>query len=741
MHRRLIHKLGWLITCLLFPLTLMAEETHQRIPEKPAVPDSILQNIFQFSPFYSRIVDEYKADVYLKGRVRVHKSNKLVKYIPSMFRLEKGVNDYIIESMSEMHYTAPDIYNRKIKAMSSTFPRTRGELTDMTDFLNMNVYSSSIMTDKLLSPLDKKASRYYTYLLDSIVDGKENLIYKIRIIPKFKGTQLVSGYLWVSDQVWTIREVYFEGKFDLIDFKMWNVMGEEGDEEFLPVRLNMDINFKFMGNHLEMNADAWVKYNKVTFYKGGKRRKSQKKHSHDLTEFYQLTVDSTKLVTDRDSFNHIRPIPLNADEYALYQNRYFRKNESNWITSDSKAKEEKKKSAEFWGQLGDVLISNYNVNLAGIGSVRCSPLINPMMLDYSHSRGISYRQRFKYNRLFPNGRLLRITPQVGYNFTKNELYVKGKMDFLYWPEKLGGIEVDAGNGNRIFSSVVLDKLSALPDSSMNFKEMNLDYFKDIYVEVFHRLEPVNGLLIKAGVSMHWRSLTDNSRFRLAQFIEQAGGGLLHNLDLRSRYNSFAPRLRIEWTPGLYYYMNGRRKMNVGSSMPTFIYDYERGLKGVFGSNDEHERMEFDVQQKIKLNQIRTLSYRAGFGMFTKMDNIYFVDFVNFKRSNIPEDWNDEIGGTFHLLDRQWYNSSRQYWRGHVTYESPFIILRPFNTWLGMIQHERLYGGVLFMPHLTPYVEVGYGIGTHIFDAGVFTSIVNGKFDTVGFKFTFELFND
>ncbi len=138
MERYLIVLLMWM-----FPLSLLAEETKQRIPEKPLVPDSILQNIFQFSPFYSRIVDEYKADVYLKGRVKVHKSNRLVRYIPSMFRLEKGVNDYIIESMSEMHYTAPDIYNRKVKAISSTFPRHRGELTDMTDFLNMNIYSSS----------------------------------------------------------------------------------------------------------------------------------------------------------------------------------------------------------------------------------------------------------------------------------------------------------------------------------------------------------------------------------------------------------------------------------------------------------------------------------------------------------------------------------------------------------------------------------------------------------------------
>ena len=727
-----------LCAILLFPLSLWAEENKGPIPDKPLVPDSILNNIFEFSPFYSKIVDEYKADLYLKGRVQVHKSNKLVRYIPSMFRLEKGVNDYIIESLSEMHYTAPDIYNRKVKAMSSTFPRNKGELTDLTDFLNMNIYSSSIMTDKLLSPLDKESAKYYTYILDSIVGNPDNQTFKIRVIPKFKGTQLVNGYIWVSDEIWTIREVYFEGKFDMIEFKLRNIMGEEGDEEFLPVKLNLDINFKFMGNHLEMNADAWVKYNMVQFYKGGKRRKSQKKHSHDLTEFYQLTSDSTQMTTDKEMFNTLRPIPLLPEEDSLYHQYQLRQDTIKLVQP---IEDKEKKSAEFWGQLGDVLISSYNVNLAGLGSVKCSPLINPVMLDYSHSRGISYRQRFKFNKLFPDDKLLRIVPQIGYNFTKKELYVKGDLEYQYWPEKLGGIEISAGNGNRIYSSVVLDKLKALPDSSFNFNEMELDYFKDVYLNVFHNIEPVNGLFIKAGVSVHWRHLMDKSRLQLKDFMTQAGGGMLQDLDIRSEYNSFAPRIRIEWTPSLYYYMNGRRKMNVGSSMPTFILDYERGFKGVFNSNDEHERVEFDVQQKIKLNQIRTISYRAGFGLFTKKDNIYFVDFVNFSRSNLPEGWNDEIGGTFQLLDRRWFNSSRQYWRGHVAYESPFILLRPFNRWLGMIQQERLYGGLLFMPHLNPYVELGYGIGTHIFDAGVFVSSINGKFDTVGFKFTFELFND
>lgn len=717
---------------MLFPFSMSAKREEKRIPDKPAVEWLILKKIFQYSPFYARAVDEYKAELYLKGRIKVHKSNKLIRHIPSMFRLEKGVDDYMLESVSEMHFVAPDVYNRKVKAMSTTFPRENGQIVDLTDFLNMNIYSSSIMTDKLLSPLDQKSSRYYHYLLDTVADIRGRHQYKILVIPKFEGTQLVNGYIWVDGMDWTIHETYMEGKFDVITFKLHTIMGDSGDEEFLPVRLNLNVEFKFMGNHLEMDAGAWMKYNSVVFTKDGKRKKSNKKHFHDLTEVYQLTCDTTKLITDKEKFEKLRPFPLTDEEDSLYNAWAVRKADKEIEKTFNK----KKKSTEFWGQVGDALVTNYNVNISGIGNVRCSPLINPVMLSYSHSKGVSYKQKFKYNRLFPNGRMLKITPQIGYNFTHKDLYLKGSVSFLYWPEKQGSFDVDAGNGNRIYSSVVLDKLKAMPDSLFDFEDMDLDYFKDIYMNAFHVVEPVNGLKIKTGVSMHWRYLVNSKRKELMDIFDK-----IERMKIRSEYNSFSPRIRIEWTPGMYYYMNGRRKMNVKSKMPTFILDYERGLKGVFGSADAHERWEFDVQQQIKLNQIRTFAYRVGGGLFTRMDNMYFVDFVNFRRSNIPEGWNDEIGGTFQLLDGRWYNSSRQYWRGHMTYESPFILLRPLNKWLGMIQHERLYAGILFMPHLNPYVELGYGIETHVFDAGVFISSINGKYDTVGFKFTFELFND
>ena len=132
-----------------------------------------------------------------------------------------------------------------------------------------------------------------------------------------------------------------------------------------------------------------------------------------------------------------------------------------------------------------------------------------------------------------------------------------------------------GNGNRIYSSVVLDQLKQLPDSTFNFDKVELDYFKDVYLNLFHNIEVVNGLYIKAGVSIHWRYLANKKRLEVEKPLPEEDWLALKGI--RSEYNTFAPRVRIEWTPGMYYYMNGHRKMNVGSKMPTFTLDYERGI--------------------------------------------------------------------------------------------------------------------------------------------------------------------
>ena len=698
--------------------------THQEISA-----DSIIERVMTFAPLYETIVSDYRANLYIKGKMDIQKKNFILRYVPSMFRLQKGVREYLLETYSDLHYTAPNIYDQKVKASQGTVRGNRG-LPGLLEYFNVNIYSSSLLNDeRLLSPLAKNGQKYYKYRIDSVMGDPNNLDYRVRFIPRTKSDQLVGGYMVVSSNVWSVREIRFSGRSELITFTCWIQMGDVGKKnEFLPVRYDVEALFKFLGNKVDGNYTASLDYKSIELKEKKVRKKEKRKYN--LSESFSLQCDTNAYKTDASTFAIMRPIPLNESEKKLYHDYTLRR--------DTTTVEKPSKSQAFWGTMGDLMVEDYKFNLSNIGSVRFSPFINPLLFSYSGSNGLSYRQDFRYNRLFRGDKLLRIVPKLGYNFTRKEFYWSLNADFEYWPQKRGFFRLNVGNGNRIYSSKVLDELKAMPDSIFNFDLIHLDYFKDLYFNFRHTVEVVNGLDIGLGFSAHKRTAVEPSRFVITGDYSMPPPEFMDKF--KNTYISFAPRIRIEWTPGLYYYMNGKRKINLYSLYPTFSVDYERGIKGVFKSTGEYERIEFDLQHQIRMGLMRNIYYRFGFGAFTNQDELYFVDFANFSRHNLPVGWNDEIGGVFQVLDSRWYNSSRRYVRGHFTYEAPFLILRHLMKYTRYVQNERIYISALSMPHLQPYLEVGYGIGTHIFDVGVFVSSENWKFGGIGCKFTFELFN-
>ena len=691
--------------------------------------DSIIERVMTFAPSYESIVSDYRANLYIKGKMNIQKKNFILRYVPSMFRLQKGVREYLLETYSDLHYTAPNIYDQKVKASQGTVRGNRG-LPGLLEYFNVNIYSSSLLNDeRLLSPLAKNGKKYYKYRIDSVMGDPNNLDYRIRFIPRTKSDQLVGGYMIVSSNVWSVREIRFSGRSELITFTCWIKMGEVGKkDEFLPVRYDVEALFKFLGNKVDGNYTASLDYKSIELKERKVRKKEKKKYN--LSESFSLQCDTNAYKTDASTFGVLRPIPLSEGEKQLYKDYMYRR--------DTVSVQRKSKSQAFWGTMGDLMVEDYKFNLSNIGSVRFSPFINPLLFSYSGSNGLSYRQDFRYNRIFRGDKWLRIVPKLGYNFTRKEFYWSLNADFEYWPQKRGFFRLSVGNGNRIYSSKMLDELKAMPDSIFNFDLIHLDYFKDLYFNFRHSFEIINGLDISLGFSAHKRTAVEKSRFVITGDYPMPPPEFMERF--RNTYISFAPRIRVEWTPALYYYMNGKRKINLRSDYPTFSVDYERGIEGVFKSTGEYERVEFDLQHKIQLGLMRNIYYRFGFGACTNQDELYFVDFANFARHNLPVGWNDEIGGVFQVLDGRWYNSSRRYVRGHFTYEAPFLILRHLMKYTRYVQNERLYISALSMPHLQPYLELGYGIGTHIFDVGVFVSSENWKFSGIGCKFTFELFN-
>lgn len=724
-------------SCLLLifiPQYLEGKVCRDREGIQPVLLDSVLDNVMLFAPFYEKIVADYKGKLYVKGRMDIKKRNHLIRIVPSMFRMEKDVKQYMLEIFNDIHYTAPNIYDLKVTAMNGTLPKFPGITDEVKDYFDMNIYSANLLYDKILSPLAPNGRKHYNYHLDSIMGTSDSFLYKIRVEPKSKSYQLVKGYMVVSDQLWTVRELTFEGKTEIFKFKAHITMGDKGGEEFLPVGIDVGLTFKFLWNHIDWNYVADIDYSEVTL--ADVDNPITRKNKYDLTSSFKLQCDPKIVLIDSTLFAEQRPIPLSKEEKGIYDDYAVRKQ----VEEGEKKEVKHTKAKRVWNKMEDMLLSNYTLDFSTLGSVRCSPLINPFLVSYSHRNGISYRQDFRYNRLFTNDKLLGVRTRLGYNFKRKEFYWSVNGNFDYWPEKRASIRVEVGNGNRIYSSDVLDDIKSVPDSLLNFDELNLDYFKDLYLSVNHSMEVVNGLSVSLGFTSHRRTAVEKSKLIILSpdidFDEyQNLLSKLHNV-----YNSFAPHVRVEWTPGQYYYMSGRRKMNLGSKFPTFSVDWERGIRGIFHSTGEYERMEFDVQHHVKLGLMRNLYYRVGGGLFTNQKQLYFVDFSNFSNHNLPLGWDDDVSGVFQLLDGRWYNSSAQYLRGHFTYEAPFLFLRHLNKYTGAVLNERCYFSILCKSHLMPYIELGYGIGTNVFDAGVFVSNVNGKFEEFGFKFTFELFN-
>ena len=48
--------------------------------------DSIMEKVIFFAPLYERIIESYKAELYIKGWVNIRKKKHILRYIPSMFR-------------------------------------------------------------------------------------------------------------------------------------------------------------------------------------------------------------------------------------------------------------------------------------------------------------------------------------------------------------------------------------------------------------------------------------------------------------------------------------------------------------------------------------------------------------------------------------------------------------------------------------------------------------------------------
>lgn len=133
-----------------------------------------------------------------------------------------------------------------------------------------------------------------------------------------------------------------------------------------------------------------------------------------------------------------------------------------------------------------------------------------------------------------------------------------------------------------------------------------------------------------------------------------------------------------------------------------------------------------------------LNYSISGGIFPGKKPTDFSEYNHFATQPLMVGTKD-FASTFQLLDYYKYSTNDRYLEGHLSYSTPYLLLKRLPVIRDRVWTEKLMVNYLYTPQLRNYTEIGYGIGNMLYNIGVFGSFRNLNSDQIGVKVSLKIF--
>lgn len=672
-------------------------------------------------------VGELFGNLYVKECVDVKKQSFFINHIPGFPHFGPEKQKYLSELFYEIHCVDNAVPNIKYKAHLTSFKKGRGEVERVLYYMNPDVLQEKLFEAEYLSPLYPTNYNYYNYSADSVYNASHSG-YKVFFNPCYDNIKLFTNGWAVFDENYTLCSFYAEGWDEQSRFSLECCMGEEGLERFVVKKMLLKISYDFAFNEVDISANAYYDYSSLSTVLNNYNFKNR----YDLTDLLHVNWNEAPITSNREYAQQHRKEPLTATDSLIYVARGVLGGDTTCVVKS--VPEEKITKSEsgvlrwLWN-VGDKMVSSHHLNW-GDNSLKVYPIINPSYLRYSTGRGVTYKFAVNLRSRLDKLHSFSLKPMIGYSFKRKEFYWGIKGNYLFDPRHRGVVSLNIGRENSIYREFEIDKIKDVNVSDIRFSEMAFTYYRDSRFTLNVQRELRNGFELLFGATFYYRSLYGN-----------AVGQVVEGEEILDKYKTFAPHLRMTWHPGMYYYYDGNKKVNIGSRKPRFSFDVEQGVRGLFGSKSVYTRAEFDMQHKRRVSSTAMLYTRLGGGGYLYEKDSHFINYTFLRDNILPLDDDDELSGIFHLLDSEWYNAANKYFRVNAAYVSPFLVLQKALPQVNFIKNEMLFCNILFISKLYPYSEVGYGVQTPYVNLGLFAGFENLSFHKIGWKITISLFDD
>jgi hypothetical protein len=623
----------------------------------------------------------------------------------------------------------------------------------------------------------------------------DRMVNKIKVTPRRKSQELLSGYLYIVDKSWNIYSVDLLQSTTFGTIRIQQQYGDVENNIFLPVSYNAEINLSLMGLKGSGNMTGSVKYQHVTPNEkirrspvatasadtvkpkaGPKKEKLQadvdellnketlkmrdmrkaarlqqkvaamaeeeervekgEKKSLEIRDNYIFTIDSSARRTDSVFWNAVRPMPLVADERITY-----RKNDSIIAIAAGKDTTKKKPQSIFNG-----LILGHNYRIDSSLSLTFDGFLGLSSMDYNTVDGYTYGLGGSLNKRFKNYQRIQAKIFGAWAFSREAFFWEASLRHLYAPKLRAYWDIEGGQRTKDFAGDAgLGTVNSY--SSAIFRVNYAVFYLDNFIRLNHRIDIANGLEFSTGLQWSDRKEMQNNSDHSFFFsgtrdfrpnIPRHAAVEAHPA-LTADNKAALAEFSLRYTPQYYYRLWRGRKIMDYSNYPTFSLTWRKGIPNVFHSTSDFDFLKFNVAQTIRFGYFNKFTYAVETGKFFNTKSMSFADFKHFYTNDAGFSMNHDISHGYQLLPGYAHSTNRWYAGAKAHYSTPYLLIKRLPFLESMLFGEDLYLSYLWEPQMRHYVEAGYGLSFEgLISVGVFVGCHNRHEYTWGVRGSIDL---
>ncbi len=779
-----------------FPITL-PPQTYM-IPEVRVVASGedpaywVMRKAIGLANYHLNQVQTYNAEIYIKGTALFDKLPRAIarRIEVNNVKVEEG-QAYMLESLNQVNYRAPDRYDMKIIASQNTIPGYIESVNPM-DYINASLYQQQI--ESFVSPLARSAFSYYKYSFEGSFLQGNYIIDKIKVTPKRKSQQLASGFLYIVEDLWCLHSsdlavntiagtLYLQQLYANIIMDAWLPVSHKiemavemagvvagvtyvSSLEYKEVILNPNLpRSYFMPTAGKNDEPRELKPSKeqekimeimqkdnLTDRDVAKMTKLMEKETEAASgEAKNLEVEGTKFTIDNDAvindalfWDKHRPVPLTPEELTTLAVRDSVMGFSTGtVTKDSTRYARSKKST-----FKKLVSGNNYQSVDRLTKFEHTGLLDLSMLGYNTVDGWRYGQHFKFNHTADRITTYRSELWAAYAFNRKSPIITWNSSILYAPKIRGKIAL-----RMDYTSFDFNESSGIPKLinaaySLFYRENYSKRYETINASLEHRMDLATGLVLTTTIDGDIRrELTNNSDFSifyrnrtLESFTDNFPESYDPDPDLSIYDDSklLSGKILLEYTPEHYYRLKAGRKQYIESKWPTLYITYKHAIPVESSGWADYQLLSLGLRQSMEVGLLSKLSYRLEGGYYLNADNMHFADFKHFKSSPLLFDTNG-FAQSFALLNYYQASTNEYYFEGHVRLRSSYMLIKLLPWFSERLWNEALSMAYLYTPTINNHIQLGYSLNDIAFmmDLGIFVGFEDWEYYGTEFRINFR----